>query len=227
MIAEGPRVVFEAARGSLRIPRLVLTEDVPVPENLQADLVIHVSAKVFRGISATESPQGILALVEPPIHVPESIFGAVPLIVVLDGVQDPGNAGAVARAAEAFGATGLIFPKGAVSPHHPKTVRASAGSLFRIPFLRGLSLPAVHDLLRNRVSLLAAVPRQSGATPAWSYDLTRPVALLIGSEGQGLNDAFSRAAQKISIPTLGVESLNAAMAAGVLLYEASRQRNRP
>src|SRR5207247_1254225 len=93
---------------------------------------------VIRKLADTESSQGVMTLAAPPAWKLEQIFCGQSLIAVLDGLQDPGNAGAIVRAAEAFGATGVLFTKGTVSPFNPKTLRASAGSLFRVPFVYGL-----------------------------------------------------------------------------------------
>jgi RNA methyltransferase, TrmH family len=146
---------------------------------------------------------------------------------VLDGLQDPGNAGAIVRAAEAFGATGVLFLKGTVSPFNSKTLRASAGSLFRVPFLYGMdSSLARAALQQNKVTLYAAVPA-GGETPAHSLeqaDLAAHCGLIIGNEARGVSSALRSAALDLTIPTVGVESLNAAVAAGIILYEARRQR---
>jgi TrmH family RNA methyltransferase len=178
---------------------------------------------LFQSIAGTQTTQGVIALVTPPDWTIEDIFRGVPLIVVLDAVQDPGNVGAIARAAEAFGASGLLFLKGTASPWNPKVLRASAGSLFRMPFLHGTDPEFALSALRQRgVDILAAVP--SLGAPASSLDLTRPAALLIGSEAHGVREELRSAAHPVTIPTTGVESLNAALAAGILLYEARRQR---
>jgi TrmH family RNA methyltransferase len=179
---------------------------------------------LFQTVSATETSQGVVALVQPREWSIEDLFRGTALIVVLDGLQDPGNAGAIVRAAEAFGATGALFVKGAVSPYNPKTLRASAGSLFRVPFLHGVS----PEVLRQRgIALYATAPAHPGssARPISEVDLTRSCALIVGSEARGVSPALRAAAIEISIPTIGVESLNAAVAAGILLYEASRQRS--
>jgi TrmH family RNA methyltransferase len=230
MVAEGPHLVEEAWRSGLRIVRVVLSEGA-LPPQVQADRVIKVSDKVFRSISGTSTPQGILALVEPkPSTFPSILDGAggfacpCALVVVLDGVQDPGNAGAIARAAEAFGATGIVFAKGSVSPFHPKTIRAAAGSLFRLAIVLA-TVEETAAALHGRATILAGVPHAPGVKAAWDSDLTRPIALVIGSEGRGVNARFLKSAERIAIPTGGVESLNAAVAAGVLLYEAARQRS--
>ena len=180
---------------------------------------------LFQTVSATETSQGVLALVDLPAR---ECFGLPALVVVLDGLQDPGNAGAIVRAAEAFGASGAVFLKGAVSPYNPKTLRASAGSLFRVPFLHGVLPVEARDALDgNRIARYAAVPARPGspARPPSGIDLTGDCALIIGGEAHGVSPALAAGATGISIPTRGVESLNAAVAAGILLYEARRQRS--
>ena len=143
---------------------------------------------------------------------------------MLDGLQDPGNAGAIVRAGEAFGATGVLFTKGTVSPFNPKTLRAAAGSLFRVPFVYGLDVNLVRAALQQRhVDVYATMPR--GARPLADTDLRSKCALVIGSEAHGVSEPLRCGAVGISIPTLGVESLNAAVAAGIVLYEAQRQRS--
>lgn len=183
---------------------------------------------LFQSISGTSTAQGVMALVKPPEWKIEHLFLGCPLVVVLDGLQDPGNAGAILRTAEAFGATGALFVKGTVSPHNPKTIRASAGSVFRVPCVYGVDAAAARAALeQNRVELYAGVPVRSGAAGARALtdvDFTRPCGLAIGNEARGVGSVLRAAAQDVSIPTVGVESLNAAVAAGILLYEARRQR---
>jgi TrmH family RNA methyltransferase len=156
----------------------------------------------------------VLALVRMPQWSPADVLRGTPLVVVLDGVQDPGNAGAILRTAEAFGATGAVFLKGTVSPSNPKCLRASAGSAFRLPVVT--EIPPGLDLFAAdpRAKCLAAEAR-----------FASPCAIVIGSEGSGVRPEVAASATGIKIPTTGVESLNAAVAAGILLYEARRQRN--
>jgi TrmH family RNA methyltransferase len=179
--------------------------------------------RLFQTLSATETSQGVLALVSPRVWNREDLaLGPAPLIVVLDGVRDPGNAGAMVRAAEAFGASGVVFLKGSVSPYNPKTLRASAGSLFRVPFFtcETFDFPGLASY--------AAVPAHTPSARSLSaVDLTQGCALVIGSEAHGVSPALRAASIELCIPTAGVESLNAAMAAAVLLYEAARQRSLP
>ena len=182
---------------------------------------------LMQRLSGTEASQGIMALVRPPQWKLEQLFRGCPLVVVLDGLQDPGNAGSIARAAEAFGATGILFLKGSVSPVNPKTLRASAGSLFRIPYLYGMDATLARAALQqNTVELYAGVPARQGvaARPVSGANLAGRCAVIVGNEARGVSGVLRSAALEITIPTVGVESLNAAMTAGILLYEARRQR---
>ena len=182
--------------------------------------------EVFSSAVVTESPQGIAALVEPKNFCLEDILCAEsPLIVVAAGLQDPGNLGTLIRSAEAFGACGVITLPGTVNPWNPKTLRASSGSAFRLPVIAATPDEVFVTLRHSEVRVLAAIADTS--SEASKTDLTRPSALLIGNEGSGLSaDLLSKADGKVSIPCPGpVESLNAAVAASILLYEASRQRS--
>jgi TrmH family RNA methyltransferase len=183
--------------------------------------------ELFASVSGTETAQGVMTLVKLREWELPNLFPESPLVVVMDGLRDPGNAGAILRAAEAFGATGAIFVKGTVSPFNPKTVRASAGSLFRVPFLHGMDAAVAHAaLVENGVKSYAAIPARPGAQArsVSEVDLTGPAALVIGNEARGVGAELLEAAVAITIPTVAVESLNASVAAGILLYEARRQR---
>ena len=160
----------------------------------------------------------------------EDLFRGIPLVVILDGIQDPGNAGTILRTAEAFGATGVVFVKGTAAPFNSKTLRASAGSIFRVPMLYGVDAALVREAMHeNQVELFAGVPARAGADPvtAAESNLRGRCALTVGNEARGVSEALRSGAREISIPTVRVESLNAAVAAGILLYEAHRQRTQP
>jgi TrmH family RNA methyltransferase len=177
----------------------------------------------FHNLAATETSQGVCALVRPPAWTLEDLFRGIPLVVALDGLQDPGNAGAIIRAAEAFRSSGLVFVKGAVNPYNPKAVRASAGSVFRVPLVHGVEAALVQAALaRARLAVYATAA--SGGHSAHQVDLAQGCAIIIGSEGHGVSAALRAGATPLHILTSEVESLNAAMAAGILLYEANRQR---
>jgi TrmH family RNA methyltransferase len=180
-------------------------------------------------VLATETPQPIAAVVEPPDWTWAHLLGSqrsVPsLIVVVAGLQDPGNLGTIVRSAEAFGADGIICLPLTVSAWNPKAVRASAGSVFRLPLLAASEADAIARLREAGVKIFATTVH--AAQPADLVDLAQPVAILIGNEGNGVpTDLAAMADGTLTIPCPGqVESLNAAVATSVLLYEASRQRS--
>lgn len=230
---EGPRLVGEALRSGLAAEALLISDSgerqlTRLRDTLHPKIrILRTSDRLFATVAGTETPQGVAALIEPPHWRPADLFGAAALVVVLAGVQDPGNMGTIIRAAEAFGASGVIACTGSAHPFGPKAVRASAGSVFRLPTLAGSQPADVLDELRGRgLRQFAAVTTEGPAPPG--TDLTQPCALWIGSEGGGLPEEVQRAADAtIRIPLRDtVDSLNAASAATVLLYEAARQRGR-
>jgi RNA methyltransferase, TrmH family len=229
---EGPNLLEEALRAGLHISCVFATQGT---EHLLAPLSLPVAtevllmpADILGPALATETPQPIAALVEPPdwtwAHMLGTHSNTAPLIIVLAALQDPGNLGTILRSAEAFGASGVVSLPGTVSVWNPKAVRASAGSVFRIPHLAIEPTDAFRHLREAEVRILATTVHE--AKSANQIDLTEPVALLIGNEGSGLPDELAaEASGAITIPCPGpVESLNAAVAASVLLYEASQQR---
>ncbi|HEY6446026.1 MAG TPA: RNA methyltransferase [Acidobacteriaceae bacterium] len=251
---EGEHLLAEALRSGLRLRTVFLRAD---PDHRDSSLrmlerlalpapvpIVSLNPAVFASAVETESPQGIAALVEPPRFSLAEALGeldtpaarpqrAAPLVLIAAAIQDPGNFGSLIRSAEAFGATGVIALPGTVDVWNGKALRASAGSVFRVPVVQEKPGPAFSVLAERSIPVVAAVPaRTTGrgdgeAIPCSRYDLTGPVAILIGNEGAGLSEEmFERAAARVSIPMPGpVESLNAAVAASILLYEASRQRN--
>lgn len=221
-VAETPHLLEEALRSGREVQLALAAESVQVPGDLK---VVRVPEALLRSVAGTESSPGVIALVKPPEWKMADLLRAPALVVVLDGLQDPGNVGAIVRAAEAFGATGALLLKGTASPYNSKTLRASAGSLFRLPFLHGMEAgEAVAALAAERIQLFAAMPNSDGELA--SANLRGPCALVIGNEARGVSEPLRAAARAVSIPTVGVESLNAAVAAGILLYEARRQRSR-
>lgn len=208
--------------------------------------VLELPADIFASAVTTESPQGIAALVEAPRFTLTDVLGAdalgtdalranaqansnidartLPLVVIAAGLQDPGNLGTLVRSAEAFGATGVVTLPGTVSLWNAKALRASSGSAFRLPVVAASEAEAFAALSGRGIRVYAAVAAQGEEAP--SCHLHHAVALMIGNEGSGLSRALlAQADARITIPCPGpVESLNAAIAASVLLYEASRQR---
>ena len=138
-VAETPHLLEEALRSRCAVQQVLASQSAQAQlPRLHGVRVAILPDALLQRIAGTETSQGVIALVDPPVWKLEQLFEGRALIVVLDGLQDPGNAGAIVRAAEAFGATGAIFLKGTASPFNPKTLRASAGSLFRVPFLYGV-----------------------------------------------------------------------------------------
>jgi TrmH family RNA methyltransferase len=233
-VADTFHLLEEALRSRLETPVLLASELAQSSvrtrvERLKGTRVLVVPDDLLRKLSDTETSQGVIALVRPRAWTLEQIFQGCPLVLVLDEVQDPGNAGAMIRAAEAFGATGAIFVKGSGSPLNAKTLRASAGSLFRLPHVTGMEASAVRVLLEERkTEIFAGLPAgRPGVLNATQVNLRKPCALIIGNESRCIGAELRSASCGVFIPTAGVESLNAAMAGGILLYEARRQRLNP
>jgi TrmH family RNA methyltransferase len=230
---EGPKLLEEALRAGLRVQTIFVAQGAErLLDKLQVKRdveVLQLPKKLLDQALATETPQSIAALVEPPDWTWKHILGAhgsrTALLLVLAGIQDPGNLGTVLRSAEAFGADGVVCLPGTVSAWNAKAVRASAGSVFRVPVLAASEVECFARLREAGVKVLATAAR--GTKPADLADLTAPVALVIGNEGSGVPDEIVRKADGvIAVPCPGpVESLNAAVAASVLLYEVSRQRS--
>jgi TrmH family RNA methyltransferase len=230
---EGPNLVAEALRAGLRFDSIFCDGDSPTinyeSDRALADIdILLVSGNYLQSILATETPQPVAAFIDPPdwtwAHILSPKGSSASLIVVLAALQDPGNLGTIIRSAEAFGANGIICLPGTVNPWNPKAVRASAGSIFRLPILNVSEDEALTQFREAGVRLLTTTVQ--GAQPADLVDLAEPLAILIGNEGNGVPaDLAIKADMAITIPCPGpVESLNAAVAASVLLYEAARQR---
>jgi TrmH family RNA methyltransferase len=232
---EGPKLIEEALRAGLRVKTIFVAqspdraserilEKLSLPRETE---ILHLPKKLLDQALATETPQSIAALIQPPQWSWSHVLNQnqeKTLVIVLTGLQDPGNLGTILRSAEAFGATGVVSLAGTVSAWNTKAVRASAGSVFRVPLIAESEAGCFARLHEAGVKIWTTTSR--GAKSADRVDLAGPVALLIGNEGNGVPGAFAAQADgTITIPFPGpVESLNAAVAASVLLYEASRQR---
>ncbi len=243
-VAEGMKMCFEAPKASVQT--MYVSESFLLDEGRREKLAGYryevVADPVFRSVSDTETPQGILCLVKMPQYGLEDMLCAAPQgmqaegsgkglpgknaqLLVLEGIQDPGNLGTMIRTGEAAGMTGIIMDKSTVDLFHPKTVRATMGSLYRMPYYISPSLPDTIRMLQGRgVFLYAAHLR--GAVMYDQPDYRKAIGFLIGNEGKGLSpQAAGLADSCVRIPMEGsIESLNAAVAAALLMYEANRQR---
>jgi TrmH family RNA methyltransferase len=227
LVAEGPHLLDELLRSTWRIDRVVLTPDTferweARIGSLNAEIVV-VPAKTFDSVSATQAAQGVLALAKPAACDWRDVLRNSSLTVALDGVQDPGNAGAVVRSAEAFGATAVIFLGESVRISNSKLVRAAAGSMFRIPLCDRVArqefIGAATQARLQLVSLSTAAQMRIDEA-----DFRQPCCLIVGSEAHGISPELLQVSDCVNIPTAAVESLNAAVACSIALYEASRQR---
>lgn len=227
-IAEGRKMFLEAPDDWI--------EKVYVAESLLDDEEIMQKAgrfswdavenSVFRQMSDTQTPQGVLTVLRQPSYQLEDLLKQeAPLLMVLEDLQDPGNAGTILRTGEGAGVSGVLLTKTCVDITNPKVIRSTMGSVYRMPFLYVESVVSLAQELKDRnIRTFAAHLHGKNSYDQESY--TGGTAFLIGNEGKGLTDEAADSADcLIRIPMCGkVESLNAAMASGILMYEAARQR---
>lgn len=238
LLIEGPKLLAEALHAGLELVELAFAEraaNAPQLAPLRAAIARQglspriLDDALLDALSETEVSQGVLALARRPAFAEAQLFAAPePLLVLLVGVQNPGNLGGVLRTAEAAGAHGAILAAGCADPFAWKALRGSMGSAWRLPHVLGWSAAEGLARLRARGLRLAATVAggAAGACPYAEADLRGPLALLFGSEGAGLpGDLTAQADLRLTIPTAAaVQSLNVGVAAGVLLFEAARQR---
>jgi RNA methyltransferase, TrmH family len=237
---EGLRIVEEAIRSGLRFKSIFFKESA---QNLAERLLPQIGANVdtlllpaalFDGAVPSDTPQGVAALVRIKEFSLADILERAQLgpIIVVAGLQDPGNLGTILRSAEAFGSAGVVLGEGTVSAFNSKVIRASAGSIFRLPVIAAKSagkiasgLEAIAATLRAQGVRLMATSSHKG-TPIDQVKLTEPSAIFVGSEGSGLSRSLlTQVDETIAIPHSDhVESLNAGVAGSIVLYEAARQR---
>jgi RNA methyltransferase, TrmH family len=226
---EGDHLLQEAERSGLCFDTVFLREDRVAerewafPGNAK---VLTVAVDAFDHACATDSPQGVAALVKAPQWTLESLLDAdEPRLIILAGLQDPGNMGTIIRSAEAFAASGVLLTPGSVSPWNQKALRASAGSSFRLPVVSFADVSQLRHLADKHIPTYACVA--DARASILEADLRGPIGFVIGNEGAGISDEIlSLCDGSLHVPCPGhVESLNAAIAASIVLYEASRQRS--
>lgn len=226
--AEGRKMFLEAPENL--IDKIYVAEsmldDEEVMEKVRRFSWESVENGVFRQMCDTQTPQGILTVLRQPSYQMQDLLKEKnPLIMVLEDLQDPGNAGTIIRTGEGAGVSGVFLTKTCVDITNPKVIRATMGSVYRIPFLYVEDVVSLKQQLQDRGIRFFAAHLQ-GKNSYDREDYKGGTAFLIGNEGKGLTDQAAEAADcLIRIPMCGqVESLNAAMAAGILMYEAARQR---
>lgn len=227
-VAEGRKMFLEAPASWIEKVYVAesIEEDEAIMENVHRFPWEMVTDTVFRQMSDTQTPQGILTVLRRPSYRPEDLLkGRSPLLIILEDLQDPGNVGTIFRTAEGAGVSGIFLTKTCVDITNPKVIRATMGSVYRMPFLYVEDVKFLKENLEKKgISFFAAHLHGKKAYDQESYQ--GGTAFLIGNEGKGLTEQAAALADcLIRIPMYGqVESLNAAMAAGILMYEAARQR---
>lgn len=231
---EGLRFVDEALKENVEILRVLVSEQFVSSKNSDTILgkvkkknidLFLVTDKIFNEISDTEAPQGILAVVRMKSHTIDEILTPDSFIIVLDSVQDPGNLGTIIRTADAANSSGILLSKGCVDAYNPKVLRSTMGSIFHIPHVFSENIAEDLKGLKNRgIQVLAA--HLEGKRFHFETDLKQSTAVIIGNEANGISEDIIRFADElVRIPMPGkAESLNASVAAGVLMFEVVRQR---
>jgi RNA methyltransferase, TrmH family len=232
-LVEGYRLVEEALRSGLAVDALlwdVGTDE--LPETLQEAAyergvpIFELSPKAFASVSDTVTPQGVIAVVQKPRFGKNGGQTPTSRVLLLDGLQDPGNVGTLLRCADAFGIEEVCCGTGTVDPYSPKVVRASMGGIFRLSVVVEDAVKYIRNWLGCQPNGRVVMSSADASIECDAFDFTRPFILVIGSEAFGVSDAVrTLATDDVKIPMVGMtESLNAAMAGSVLLYEAFRQR---
>lgn len=232
---EGARFVAEALKGNMNIKYIVLSEaflsnagsSVLLQKINENDIVSYVIPdSIFSSVSDTKTPQGILAVL--PLErkqLKDAVFDGG-LLVILDTIKDPGNMGTIIRTADAAGCEGVIIPEGCVDVYNPKVLRSTMGSVFHVPVYHCCSMAEAMDIAGKNGYLLYA-SHLEGSVSIYEADLSARIALIIGSEAEGIGEQTAKDANLlIRIPMEGrAESLNASVAAGIMIFEAMRQKS--
>lgn len=227
-IAEGEKMVREAVQAGVA-KTVVMREDYKGSFTREDPAFVFMSGSLFSRIAQTETSQGILAIVEEPQldrkTFLQSISARNSKVIVLDRLQDPGNIGTIIRTADAAGYAGMIVLKGSGDIYSPKVIRAAAGSLMRLPVYKVESEDEALSILSEANKVLIGTTPENGVAYE-KMDWQGGIALLIGNEGNGISEHFKAATHKnVTIPmNKDVDSLNAAVAAGILIYESIKER---
>lgn len=233
-IVEGIKIIEEAIDNHCSIKNIIYTDQLLNTKDGESffqriktlDNLVYVPDNVFKEISDTENPQGILGVVGFQYdNINEVLKKKTPSLLLLDEVQDPGNLGTIIRTADAFNIDGIIFTEGCVDPYNPKVVRATMGSIFRVPLYYILNKSQELEELRHKGIKIYSTSLE-GSIPVYEADFKEGFILTIGNESSGVSDeVFSLSDKLIKIPMPGkAESLNAGVAASIIMYEVMKQR---
>ena len=230
-IVEGIKMVKEAILEKASIKQIIICDDCEKTDSIPKELMyeiakydcLYVTSKVFKYISEVQTPQGVLAVVEKN-NRDEDINYNEDIIVALDDIQDPGNLGTILRTVDSVGLTQILVSKGTADPYNPKVVRSSMGAIYRVKVIECEDLlETLKEVKRNKFKILVSSLKESNSIYNVKYNKK---VLVIGNEANGVEEKIMNIAdEKIKIPMLGkTESLNAAVATGIILYEYVRQK---
>lgn len=225
ILVEGPKLIDEAIRSRLNVRAIgLLATRKDTSPGWDGFAQFRFAAPLMKSLSDVETNQGVLALAERPRPSRAFLEEPAAFVLVLDGLQDPGNVGTLFRTAEAAGVSGVLLTRGCADPLSAKALRASAGSAFRLPHVSDLAPGAVRDLLTSRIPMVAAVAGTVGRS-VFEAPLDLPIALALGSEGSGLEASLEAgAALRLTVPSVRpVESLNVAAAGAIVMFEIARR----
>lgn len=229
---EGEHLVEEAIKHGARIEALLLSESYKAQDAIDQFVHTHkakcftVSRSVMKKLAETETPQGIIAIARIESVDTELLWSESRFLLLLDAIQDPGNLGAMIRTADAAGVDGIILGKGTVDLFNAKVIRSTMGSIFHVPIVQE-DLVSIMEKLRKHYHYTFVAASLKDAVPYDQVAYDEPIGVVIGNEANGVSDDVLEACStKAKIPIYGqAESLNAAIAAGIMIYEAARQRN--
>ena len=230
-IVEGIKMVKEAILEKASIKQIIICDDCEKTDSIPKELMyeiakydcLYVTSKIFKYISEVQTPQGVLAVVEKN-NRDEDINYNEDIIVALDDIQDPGNLGTILRTVDSVGLTQILVSKGTADPYNPKVVRSSMGAIYRVKVIECEDLlETLKEVKRNKFKILVSSLKESNSIYNVKYNKK---VLVIGNEANGVEEKIMNIAdEKIKIPMLGkTESLNAAVATGIILYEYVRQK---
>jgi RNA methyltransferase, TrmH family len=233
-LLEGSKSLQDALDANAKIEHVIINRSFfqsgqSLPAALDTDQIILVEDPLFKELSATETPVGLLAIVEiEPQQIDKVFESKPPLVLIAQSIQDPGNLGTMIRTTLAAQASGMLVTTGSADIYNPKVVRAAAGSLFSLPIVTGLDiLEAISICHKHKLAVYGCEPSGIDSTAYWEVDYTAPVALVLGNEGQGLGaQTLSAVDGIISVPMNPTsESLNVSVCAGIILFAARQQRS--
>ncbi len=234
-VLEGVRIIEEALKEGVSINQVFYSKylfrnkrGLELLKRLEKNDIdtIETTDQIITEVADTESPQGILAIVDKVnFNLAQILSGNNKLVLIVDQIQDPGNLGTIIRTADAASIDGIITTKGTVSLYNQKTIRATMGSMFRVPVYRSSDLKELQDILKEE-EFKVVVGDINGQKYHFEIDYTTATAIIVGNEGNGPREELINFADElIKIPLIGeAESLNVAMATGIITYEAVRQR---